>query len=78
MPITKVSNKYQVVIPKAIRDRVKIKEGQDLQVYSIGDAIILAPKSDLKWPDDYLGTEKDFWSKIDVRQHIEHERNSWD
>lgn len=75
MPITKVSDKYQVVIPKKTRERLKIKKGQHLYVYAFPESIILTPQK--KWPEDYLGSEKDIWSKIDVAKYLDEEHHSW-
>lgn len=78
MSITKVSDKYQVVIPKSVRQKAKVSIGQYLQVYAVDNAILLAPQKELKWPNDYIGSEKQFWSRIDVAQYIKNERDSWD
>jgi AbrB family looped-hinge helix DNA binding protein len=41
MTITTVSSKYQIVIPKDIRDQLKIHPGQKLQMIQIGKRIEL-------------------------------------
>jgi AbrB family looped-hinge helix DNA binding protein len=43
MAQTRVSSKYQVVIPKEIRERHGLKPGQVFQVISKGDVITLVP-----------------------------------
>jgi AbrB family looped-hinge helix DNA binding protein len=43
MARTRVSPKYQVVIPKEIRERHKLRPGQEMQVISKGDVITLVP-----------------------------------
>lgn len=43
MAQTRVSSKYQVVIPKEIRERQGLKPGQVFQVTSKGDVITLVP-----------------------------------
>jgi AbrB family looped-hinge helix DNA binding protein len=43
MTITTVSSKYQIVIPKEIRERLKIRPGQKLQMIEIGRRIELIP-----------------------------------
>ncbi|HEX8620014.1 MAG TPA: AbrB/MazE/SpoVT family DNA-binding domain-containing protein [Thermoanaerobaculia bacterium] len=43
MPKTRVSPKYQVVIPKEIRDGLSLRPGQDLQVIRKGNVIMLVP-----------------------------------
>lgn len=76
MAKTKISQKYQVVIPKSIRTRLKLHEGQDLNVYALDDAILLTPTK--KWPDEYLGSQKDIWGAIDIAQYLSDERGSWE
>ncbi len=43
MARTRVSPKYQVVIPKEIRERHGLKPGQEMQVISKGSTITLVP-----------------------------------
>lgn len=43
MARTKVSSKYQVVIPKDVRERAKIRVGQEFQVITKGGTITLVP-----------------------------------
>jgi AbrB family looped-hinge helix DNA binding protein len=38
-----VSPKFQVVIPRTVRERLRIVAGQELQVIAIGDRIELVP-----------------------------------
>lgn len=39
----KVSSKFQVIIPKPVRESLGIRPGQRLQVFSYGDRIELVP-----------------------------------
>ncbi len=48
MEETKVSSKYQIVIPKAIRDRANIEAGQKLTVILKGNVISLVPQVPLE------------------------------
>jgi AbrB family looped-hinge helix DNA binding protein len=43
MAKTRVSPKYQVVIPKEVREGMGLKPGQEMQVISKGSVIILVP-----------------------------------
>jgi AbrB family looped-hinge helix DNA binding protein len=43
MARTRVSPKFQIVIPKEIRERHSLKPGQEMQVISKGNVIILVP-----------------------------------
>jgi AbrB family looped-hinge helix DNA binding protein len=61
-----VSPKYQVVIPQAVREAMKIRPGQKMQVIQYGDHIMLIPvrpireaRGSLKGLDLDVGREKE-------------------
>lgn len=43
MATVKVSSKGQIVLPKAIREKFRIKEGDELEVLDFGDEIVIVP-----------------------------------
>jgi len=43
MQTVKVSPKFQVVIPREVREAVNLRPGQSLQVFQFGDRIELVP-----------------------------------
>ena len=43
MPSVTVSPKYQVVIPKKVRERMSIKPGQKLDMMVLNEMIVLVP-----------------------------------
>lgn len=47
MARTRVSPKYQVVIPKEVRESLNLKVGQELQVVTKGGMITLVPERPL-------------------------------
>ncbi len=47
MSTVTVSPKYQVVIPKAIRESLRLNPGQKIQVLEYGDRIELVPERSL-------------------------------
>lgn len=63
MDTVKVSPKFQVVIPKQVREQLKLRPGEELQVYVLDAAIHLhRPRSiqdlrgiakGMKWKDAY-------------------------
>jgi len=63
METVTVSPKFQVVIPKALREKLKLKPGQKLYIYELDGKIHLDfPRSitelrgmakGMKWRDDY-------------------------
>lgn len=75
MPQTKISDKYQVVIPREVRKKVGFKEGQKLNVYVAGDKVVLSLRK--IWPDDYIGNQKDIWKDVDIAKCLIEERDSW-
>jgi len=77
MSETTISPKYQVVIPKEVRKKLNIKEGQKLQVYPVGDLIILSPKPE-SYSEKMLGLGRDIWRDIDPLEYIRKERADWD
>lgn len=63
MEITIVSDKGQIVIPAALRNRFGLKPRSKLLVYGLGDAIVLKK---LVLPDPKEEMEK-LWKKIDKK-----------
>jgi AbrB family looped-hinge helix DNA binding protein len=48
MTYTSISSKYQVVIPKEVREKIPMKPGQKLIIYEKGGIIHLVPEVPLK------------------------------
>ncbi len=77
MEKTRISDKFQVVIPKTVRQKLGLREGQELNAYALKDGVLLTPKTRRRWPDDYIGSERDIWNSINLDEYLEEERNSW-
>lgn len=78
---TSVSTKYQVVIPREVRKKIKIKPGQKMNVHVSGEQIVLTPTKltkKLNWPYDHIKKLKNPWEGEDPLKYLEEERNSWD
>ena len=54
MTTVTVSPKYQVVIPKEIRQKLKLKPGQKLQIVQLGDRIEFLLLKDIKEARGFL------------------------
>ena len=67
MEQVKVSPKFQVVIPKLVRESLGIAPGQRLQVVQYGDRIELVPVRD-------IGEMRGFLAGIDTRLEREPDR----
>jgi len=60
MEVVTVSPKYQVVIPRGIRETMGIAPGQKVQVFVVGNRIELVPVRDVKDMRGFLsGIETD-------------------
>ena len=61
MQTVTVSPKYQVVIPKAVREALHLRPGQKMQVVEYGGRIELIPERDIKELRGFLkGINTDF------------------
>jgi AbrB family looped-hinge helix DNA binding protein len=64
----RVSPKFQVVIPKALREELKIEPGQELLMYSLDGALRLVPRRSIK---ELRGLAKGLKWKDEYRDHTE-------
>lgn len=78
MKSAKLSKKNQVVIPKAVRERLKLRPGSRIALYPIDDqrAVIMKDSTDPVEALDGLG--KEIWEELGgTDAYIERERASW-
>lgn len=72
----KVSKRYQISLPSAVRKRLGIKQGDRLLVEIKGETMIL-----LREPRDYVdhlsGLHEEIWRDVDVDEYLEGERMAW-
>jgi AbrB family looped-hinge helix DNA binding protein len=64
----RVSPKFQVVIPKALREELRIEPGQELLMYSLDGQLRLVPRRSIK---ELRGIAKGLRWKDDLRDHTE-------
>jgi AbrB family looped-hinge helix DNA binding protein len=67
METVKLSPKFQVVIPRSVRERLHLVAGQRLQVIAYGNRIELIPEQD-------IGTMRGFLRGIDTTVTREDDR----
>ena len=72
----KVSSKYQIVIPRDIREKLNLKAGDNLIIKTNNEKIIMypQPKSYAKYA---LGLGKEIWQGIDAAEYVRKERETW-
>jgi len=64
----RVSPKFQVVIPKALREELRIEPGQELLMYSLDGQLRLVPRRSIK---ELRGLAKGLRWKDEYREHTE-------
>lgn len=72
MHVVKLSSKNQIVIPREIRDALRIKAGDRLLVVRRGDGVILLPK-----PKQYSKSIAGMASGLYPPDYLKRERESW-
>lgn len=76
MQIVTVGPKYQIVIPKKVREKIKtIRPGNKIGVRSIPDGIILKPIAQ-NWSDENYGRFKKYLRG--AAEEVEKMRDEWD
>ena len=64
----RVSPKFQVVIPKALREELRIEPGQELLMYAIDGSLRLVPRRSIR---ELRGLAKGLRWKDEYRDHTE-------
>ena len=64
----RVSPKFQVVIPKALREELRIEPGQELLMYALDGSLRLVPRRSIK---ELRGIAKGLRWKDEYRDHTE-------
>ncbi len=68
MPVVKVSSKYQIPIPKAVREALQIRPGQELHIYVLDGRIHLSKPRPIT---ELRGAAKGMRWKGEERDHTE-------
>ena len=71
----RLSSKYQVVIPKVVRDRLRLEPRSTILFLIEGETVILRPR-----PDDFTGTLRGLHQRLwpDPDAWLEEERSTWE
>lgn len=73
-----IGPKYQIVIPKEIRKKVKgIKPGNKVAV-SVKENTITVKVEEKNWLERTRGMMAEAWKDIDTTKYLEDLRNEWD
>lgn len=78
MSTTTLSPKYQVVIPKAVRQQMKLKAGMTVTVQPIDENRALLVRHPKDVTSALSGLGKDVWKKVGGVAYIQRDRQAWD
>ncbi|MBU4173590.1 MAG: AbrB/MazE/SpoVT family DNA-binding domain-containing protein [Actinobacteria bacterium] len=84
MKSAKVSSKGQIVIPKEVREKLGLKQGDEVVLESVSTAdskrlpmAILLPKPK-DWAKTMRGLGAEIWKDTNTDEYLKEERGSWD
>ncbi len=77
MKTVKLSKKFQIVIPRSIRNKTGISVGDTLIIDTEGEKINLTPLSG-NYSEYTRNLHSKIWKNVDIGKYIKNERKSWD
>ncbi len=78
MDLVTIGSKNQIVIPKAVREKIKaLKPGRKVKIYSLNHNTLIIKADTQSWLEGSYGSMKRAWSKEDPLNTLEESRNQW-
>jgi len=72
----KVSSKYQVVLPRSVREALGLRVGDEVIFVIDGDRVLLRPRP-ASFTEAMRGLHREVWAGQDVDEWLEEERAAW-
>ena len=72
-----VSEKYQVVIPREVRQKLNLQPRDTLLFLIDGDTVIIRPRP-ASFTAALRGLHKELWADADVDEWLQQERTAWE
>lgn len=73
-----VGPKYQIVIPKKVRNKMHLKPGQKVGIRQVDKNTITVKIADLSWVKRTAGILADELKGIDTTKYMDDLRNEWE
>ena len=77
METAKLSQKHQIVVPSAVRRKMKLRAGSRISVYVVDEDRALLVRHPESRVDALRGLGKDVWRTLGATRYIKQERASW-
>ena len=78
MDTAKLSKKYQIVIPREVREQMGLRIGESVAVYSVDKQRAVLVKHPSNYVQVMKGLGKEMWKKLGgTSRYIRQERASW-
>ena len=72
-----LSEKYQVVIPKEVRQKLDLQPRSTLLFLIDGDTVIICPKP-VSFTDALRGLHREIWNNVNPEEWLKAERAEWE
>lgn len=78
METAKLSQKYQIVVPKRVRQEMGLRVGESVGIYSLDKQKAILVKRPKSHVDALAGLGKEVWDALGGVKYIQKERKLWD
>jgi AbrB family looped-hinge helix DNA binding protein len=75
MITAKLGDRYQVVIPKLVREALHLKAGDRLEIKIVDGTVVMVPQS--SQTAMLFGKHREVWADQDAVAYVRNERASW-
>ena len=75
--IVKVGKRYQIVIPKKIREQLGVKIEDEL-IVSVRNSWIVIQLRPRRYSEYMQGLGKDVWKEVEAAEYVRKERQAWE
>ena len=76
VPVVKVNAKYQITIPKSVREKLKLKAGDRL-LADVQDGMMILIPEPVSYAEKLQGLGREIWKSVDVNRYLAAERAAW-
>ncbi|MGB3208401.1 MAG: AbrB/MazE/SpoVT family DNA-binding domain-containing protein [Crinalium sp.] len=75
MTIAKLGERYQIVVPKEVREALGLKPGDRMDVQIVDGKVVMVPQT--SYTSRLFGKHRSLWQGEDAVDYIRSERESW-